>query len=151
MSFLAIVLLLLNQSTPLTNLSISGAESATFSTSDANACYVDDRHALNAQLTDPSSPMIVSFTVLGTVGDHPALNQLTALTLDGPADDSFVDWSASGGSVSLDDIAASVPVEGGDPGIQASTAGVLGHIDADLTSKQGAFHISGTFACHRPD
>ena len=62
-----------------------------------------------------------------------------------------MNWYAAGGTVSVDDVAASVPVEGGDPGVQASTSGVLGHIDADLTSKQGTFHLSGTFACHRPD
>jgi hypothetical protein len=100
---------------PLTNLSITGAESATFSASDANACYVDDRNALNAQLTDPSSPMIISFTVLGTVGVHPALHQLTALTLDGPADDSFVNWYAAGGTVSIDDVAAGVPSKAATP------------------------------------
>jgi hypothetical protein len=32
----------------------------------------------------------------------------------------------------------------------ASTHGVLGHIEADLSSKQGNVHISGPFACHSP-
>jgi hypothetical protein len=150
MFLLASVLLVLAQATPMTNLVVTGVESGTFTASNANACYVGDNNALNAQLTDPSSSMIISFTVLGTVGDHPAANQLTALTLDGPADDAFVNWSATGGTVSVDDLGAGVPVEGGDGAVQASTAGVLGHIDADLTSKQGTFHVSGPFACHSP-
>jgi hypothetical protein len=140
---------LLAQTSPLTNLVISGAESATFTTSDTNACDIDtDNNALRGQLTDPSSGIIVSFTVLGTAGPHPAKDQLSALSLDGPQDDPFVNWSGSGGTVTLDDVAASVPIEGGDASVAASTHGVIGHIDADLTSKQGSMHISGAFACH---
>lgn len=143
-------LLLVAQDAPLTNLAVSGAESVTFTNSDTNACYLDTDNALNAQLTDPSSSMVISLRVLGTVGDHPAANQLTALTLDGPSDDPFVNWSASGGTVTVDDLAANVPVEGGDPSVAASTHGVLGHIEADLNSKQGNVHVSGPFACHSP-
>ena len=151
MHLILIALLLFAQDMPLTHLVINGSESAEFTTSDSNACYSDDtNNALNAQLVDPSSAIIVSFTVLGTVGNHPAQNQLTALTLDGGADDPFVNWSSSSGTVTLDDVAANVPVEGGDTTVAASTHGVLGHIDADLTSRQGSFHISGTFACHSP-
>jgi hypothetical protein len=148
MNILLAALLLLAQSTPLTDLTITGSETAELTSSDANACYVADNNALSAQLTDAASSLIVSFTVLATPGDHPASNQLTALTLDGPSDDPFVNWSASGGTVSLDDLAARVPVEGGDQAVQASTAGVRGHIEADLTSRRGAFHIAGAFACH---
>jgi hypothetical protein len=151
MPLLAIALLLLAQGSPMTNLVITGAESVTITTSDANACYIDDsNNALNAQLTDPASGMIVSFTVLGTVGPHPAKDQLTALSLDGPADDPFVTWSGTGGTVTLDDVAASVPIESGDPSVSASTHGVVGHIEADLSSKQGTIHLSGPFACHSP-
>ncbi len=92
--------------------------------------------------------MLLSFTVKGTIGDHPAPGQLTALTLDGSGDDPFVNWSAASGTVTLDDMAASLPIEGGDPSVQAGTHGVLGHIDADLMSAQGSFHVSGPFACH---
>ena len=142
-------LLLLAQTAPLTALTLTGSESAELTTSDANACYVSpDDNALNAQLTDPATSLVLSFTVRATPGDHPASNQLTALTLDGSADDPFVSWSATAGTVTLDDLAARVPVEGGDQAVQASTAGVLGHIDADLTSRRGAFHVTGTFACH---
>lgn len=150
MHLLLIALLLLMQDAPMTNLVITGGESAAFTTSDANACYVGDNNALSAQLTDPSSPMILSLSVLDSVGDHPAANQLTAVTLDGPADDPFVNWSGSRGTITLDDIAASVPVEGGDNAVQVSTHGVLGHIDADMTSKRGSIHVSGPFACHSP-
>jgi hypothetical protein len=150
MHLLLIALLLLAQDVPMTSLSITGAESAAFTTSDTNACFVDDNNALSAQLTDPSSEMIISMRVLATVGDHPAQNQMTALTLDGPADDPFVNWSGSSGTVTLDDLSATVPIEGGDTAIAASTHGVVGHIDADLTSKQGSFHVSGPFACHSP-
>lgn len=151
MHILFTALLLVAQSTPLTHLTLTGSESAELTSSDANACYISpDNNALNVQVTDPSSSLILSFTVRATPGDHPASNQLTALTLDGPTDDPFVNWSARGGTVTLDDLAASVPVEGGDATVQASTAGVLGHIDADLASNRGAFHVSGTFACHSP-
>jgi hypothetical protein len=151
MHLILIALLLLAQDVPMTNLTITGAESATFTTSDANACYVeDDNNALNAQLADPSSAMIMSLTVLATVGSHPAKDQLKATTLDGPPDDPFVSWNGANGTVTLDDVAASVPIEGGDASVAAFTHGVLGHIDADLTSKQGSFHISGSFACHSP-
>ena len=69
----------------------------------------------------------------------------------GQGDNLFVNWSASGGTVTLDDRAAQVPVESGtDLGVSASTSGVLGHIDADLTSGQQSFHVSGPFACHSP-
>src|SRR5436190_24339205 len=106
MSFLALAFLALTQAQPLTNLVITGAENAAFTTSDANACYVGDNIGLSVQLTDPSSSMIISFTVLGTVADHPALDQMTALTLDGPTDDPFVNWNAAGGTVTLDDLSA---------------------------------------------
>jgi hypothetical protein len=144
-------LLLLAQQVSATNLAITGSESATFATSDANACFVDDTNALNVQLTDPSSPIILAMRILATPGDHPALNQVTALSLDGPTDDPFVNWSAASGTVSLDDLSASVPVEAGATAVSASTHGVLGHIDAELSSKQGSLHVQGPFACHRPD
>ncbi len=150
MLLVALAFLALAQGTPLTNLVLTGAESANLTASDTNACYIGDNNALNVQLTDPASSMIISFLVLGTVGDHPAVNQLTALTLDGPADDLFVNWSAAAGTVSIDDLAAQVPIELGDGAINASTSGVLGHIDADMTSRQGTFHINGQFACHSP-
>ena len=151
MHLLMIALLLLAQDAGPTNLSFTGAESATFTNSDTNACYIDaDNNALNAQLTDPSTEMIVSLTVLGTVGPHPARDQLHAVTLDGPADDPFVSWSAPSGTVTVDDLSATVPIEGGDTTVAASTHGVLGHIEADLTSKQGSVHVSGPFACHSP-
>ena len=148
---LVVAFLLLAQQASTTNLAITGAESATFASSDANACFVDDSNALHAQLTDPSSGIILSFRVLGTPGDHPARDQLTALTLDGPPDDAFVNWSAAGGTVSLDDLSATVPVELGDSSVRASTHGVMGHIDAELSSNLGSMHVSGAFACHRPD
>jgi hypothetical protein len=151
MHLLLLTFLLLAQQASTTNLAITGAESATFASSDANACYVDDSNALNVQLTDPSSAIILSFHVLATPGDPPALNQVTALTLDGPPDDAFVNWSAASGTVTLDDLSATVPVEAGDTSIQASTHGVMGHIDAELNSKQGSMHVLGAFACHRPD
>jgi hypothetical protein len=149
MHLLFIALSLLAQGTPLTNLTISGAESAAFTNSNTNACYIED-DVLSAQLSDPSSSMVISMRVKGTVGDHPAQNQLTVLTMDGPADDPFVNWSGSSGTVTLDDVAAQIPVEGGDTSISATTSGVLGHIQADLTSSQGSIHVSGPFACHSP-
>src|SRR5689334_19406589 len=146
----ALALLLFFQAAPLTNLVLTGAETATFTDSDTNACYMSD-DAFSAQLTDPTSSIIMSFTVKGTVGDHPAVNQLTALSFDGQGENLFVNWSASSGTVTLDDMSAQVPVESGaDLGVSASTSGVLGHIEADLTSSQGSFHVSGPFACHSP-
>ena len=150
MHLLLLAFVLFAQDAPLTNLTITGAESVVFTTSDTNACYIDDSNALNAQLTDATSGMIISMRILGTVGDHPATSQLTALTLDGPSDNPFVNWSSSNGTVTLDDTSATVPIEAGDPMISASTHGVLGHIDADLTSSQGGIHLSGPFACHSP-
>ena len=152
MHLLLIASLLFAQDATMTNLTISGAEAAVFTNSDTNACFFDDDggNGLNAQLTDPSSGIIISLRVLGTVGDHPARNQLTALSLDGPEDDPFVNWSSSSGTVTLDDVAATVPIEGGDSAIMAGTHGVRGHIDADLTSRQGNIHLSGPFACHSP-
>jgi hypothetical protein len=151
MYLLLIASLLFAQDAPMTNLTISGAESVVFTNSDTNACFLDeDSNALNAQLTDPSSGIIISLRVLGTVGDHPATSQLTALSLDGPEDDPFVNWSSPSGTVTLDDVAATVPIEGGAAAIMASTHGVLGHIDADLTSTKGTIHVSGPFACHSP-
>jgi hypothetical protein len=152
MHLFLIALLLLAQDAPMTNLAVTGAESTAFTSSDTNACYVDsDSNALNAQLFgDASTNMILSLNVLASVGDHPAQSQLQALTLDGPPADPFVNWQASSGTVTLDDVSADVPVEGGDDAVAASTHGVLGHIDADLTSPQGTIHISGPFACHSP-
>jgi hypothetical protein len=150
MHLLLIAVLVFAQNAPMTNLTITGAESAVFTHSDTNACFMDDGNALSAQLTDPSSGMIVSLRVLGTVGDHPARNQVTALTLDGPSSDPFVNWTAASGTVTLDDVAATVPLEGVDIAIAGSTHGVLGHIEADFTSTQGSFHVSGPFACHSP-
>jgi hypothetical protein len=151
MHLLLVAFLLLAQAASTTNLTITGAESATFATSDTNACFVDDSNALNAQLTDPSSAIILSLRVLASPGDHPARDQVTALTLDGPADDAFVNWSAASGTVTLDDLSAKVPVEAGDNTVQASTHGVVGHIDAELSSRLGSMHVLGAFACHRPD
>jgi len=151
MPWLAVALVLLAQGSPMTNVVVSGAESLTFTVSDTNACYIDDsNNALNAQLTDPTSGMVISFTVLGTVGDHPAKDQLTALSFDAQGADPFVSWNGTSGTVTLEDVAASVPVESGDASISASTHGVRGHIEADLTSKQGTIHLSGPFACHSP-
>jgi hypothetical protein len=152
MHLLLIAALLLAQNAPMTNLSVTGAESTAFTTSDANACFVDsDNNALNAQLFgDASTNMILSLRVLATPGDHPAKDQLSALTLDGPTADPFVNWQGASGTVTLDDVAADVPIETGDAAIAARTHGVLGHIEADLTSPQGSIHISGPFACHSP-
>jgi hypothetical protein len=150
--FVIALLLLFAQDAPMTNLSVTGDESSAFTTSDTNACYIDpDNNALNAQLFgDASLNMILSFTVLGTVGDHPATGQLGALTLDGPPADPFVSWQAISGTITLDDVAAEVPIETGDTLIAASTHGVVGHVDADLMSPRGNMHVSGPFACHSP-
>ena len=150
MRLLVTAFLLLAQDAGPTNLTITGAESAVFTNSDTNACFIQDNNALSAQLTDPSSEMILSLDVLATVGDHPAKDQLKGLTLDGPAEDPFVSWIGSSGTVTVDDLSASVPIEAGDASISASTRGVLGRIEADLTSKQGSIHVSGPFACHSP-
>jgi len=147
---LSIAFLLLAQDAGPTNLAITGAESAVFTNSDTNACFLQDNNALSAQLTDPSSEMILSLDVLATVGDHPAKDQLKGLTLDGPAEDPFVSWTGSSGTVTFVDLSASVPIEGGDASIPASTHGVFGRIDADMTSKKGSIHVSGPFACHSP-
>jgi hypothetical protein len=149
MYLLLVLLLAMLQPSPQTNLAITGDEQAGFTASDANACALDeDSGALRGQLTDPSSQLIISFTIKGTVGDHPAANQLTAVSLDGPEDNPIVNWSAAGGTVTLDDTAAAVAIESGDPSVSAGTQGVRGHLDADLSSALGAFHVSGPFACH---
>ena len=59
-----------------------------------------------------------------------------------------MNWTATGGTVTLDDTAARVVVEAGDPNVPVSTAGVRGHLDADLTSALGSVHVTGPFACH---
>jgi hypothetical protein len=134
---------------PLTDLSLSGSQSVEITASDANACYFDDQQVFNGQLTDPSSGLIISINVLGTVGDHPAKAadghaQLTMLGIDTTQSDPFINWAASGGTVTLDNIDTQVALDDG----SASTHGALGHIDADLTSPQGTVHVSGPFACH---
>ena len=132
-----------------TDLVLSGAQSLEITASDANACYFDSSNVFNGQLTDPASGLIISINVLGTAGDHPAKAsdghaQLTMLGYDASQADPFVNWSATGGTVTLDDIDTQVPLDDG----SASTHGALGHIDADLTSPTGALHITGPFACH---
>jgi hypothetical protein len=145
------LLMLLAQAGPQTNLTLSGAEQATFTTSDANACTVDDTSgALSGQLTDASSSLVLSFNVRDTLGDHPAQGQLTAVSLDGLGEDPIVPWTASDGTVSLDDLTAQIAIEAGDPSIAASTNGVRGRLDANLRSSKGTFHVAGSFACHTP-
>jgi hypothetical protein len=134
---------------PQTDLVLSGTEAVEMTASDVNACYVDSQNALSVQLTDPVTGQIISINVLGTVGDHPAKAadghaQLTMLGLDTTRDNPFVSWAATGGTVTLDNIDTQVALDDG----SASTHGALGHIDADLSSAQGALHISGPFACH---
>jgi hypothetical protein len=66
------------------------------------------------------------------------------LGFDSTRTDPFVNWAATGGTVTLDDIDTQVGLDDG----SASTHGALGHIEADLSSPQGTVHISGPFACH---
>jgi len=133
-----------------TDLVLTGAQSLEMTQTNANACYFDDsNNVFNGQLTDPASGLIISINVLGTAGDHPAKAsdghaQLTMLGYDSSQADPFINWSATGGTVTLDDIDTQVPLDDG----SASTHGALGHIDADLTSPTGAVHITGPFACH---
>jgi hypothetical protein len=134
---------------PQTDLVLSGSQMAELTATDANACYFDSQHALNGQLTDPSSGDIISINVAGSVGDHPAQAsdghaQVTMLAIDTTQDNPFVNWSASGGTVTLDNTDAQVALDDG----SASTHGVMGHINADLSGPQGMIHISGPFACH---
>ena len=131
-----------------TDLVLSGTQSLEITASNANACYFSD-NVFNGQLTDPASGLIISINVLGTAGDHPAKAsdghaQLTMLGFDASQADPFINWSATGGTVTLDDIDTQVALDDG----SASTHGALGHIDADLTSPNGAVHITGPFACH---
>src|ERR1700687_5436779 len=83
---IALLFRFLPQGAGPTNLAITGAESAVFTNSDTNACYLQDDNSLSAQLTDPSSEMILSLNVLATVGDHPPKNQLQGVSLAGPAE-----------------------------------------------------------------
>jgi hypothetical protein len=134
---------------PQTDLVLSGAQTAELTASDANACYFDPQNAFNGQLTDPSSGDIISINVAGSVGDHPAQAsdghpQLTMLGIDATLDNPFVNWAASGGTVTLDNTNTQVTLDNGG----SSTKGVVGHINADLSSPQGTIHISGPFACH---
>lgn len=140
--------------TPATDLVVTGAQSFEWTTSDVNACYFDTNSngasVFNAQLTDLSSNQIVTITILGSVGDHPAKAddghaQLTLVGLDATSQDNpLLEWDASGGTVTLDNAATDVALDDG----SASTQGALGHVDADLTSSEGSLHISGPFACH---
>ena len=134
---------------PQTDLVLTGARVLEMTLSNANACYFDSDNVFNGQLTDPASGLIISINVLGTVGDHPAKAsdghaQLTMLGYDSSQADPFINWSATGGTVTLDDIETQVGLDDH----SASTHGALGHIDADLTSPTGAVHITGPFACH---
>jgi hypothetical protein len=117
--------------------------------SDANACYLDADRVFNGQLADPLSGQIISINVLASPGDHPAKAsdghaQLTMLSFESTQTDPFVNWTATGGTVTLDSLETQVALDDG----SASTRGALGHIDADLSSTQGAIHITGSFACH---
>ena len=83
------------------------------------------------------------------MGDHPAKAsdghaQLIMLGYDPTQTDPLVNWAATSGTVTLDNIDTQVALDDG----SASTHGALGHIDADLTSPRGPLHISGPFACH---
>ena len=132
-----------------TDLMLSGTQSGELTKSDANACYFDSQQAFNGQLTDPSTGDIISINVAGSVGDHPALGsdghpQLTMFAIDTTQDDPFINWSASNGTVTLDNTDTQVPLDDG----SAATHGVLGHLNVDLNSPQGTLHISGPFACH---
>jgi hypothetical protein len=132
-----------------TDLVLSGTQNAEITRSDANACYFDAHNAFNGQLTDPTSGDIISISVAGSVGDHPAQAsdghaQLTMFAIDTTQDNPFINWSASGGTVTLDNTDTQVPTDDG----SATTHGVLGHIEADLNSPLGTLHISGPFACH---
>jgi hypothetical protein len=135
---------------PQTDLSLSGAQAVEMTTTDANACYFDSsNNTFNSEITDPTSGEIISINVLGTVGDHPAQAsdghaQLTMLAIDTSQDDPFINWKATGGTVTLDNIDTQVALDDG----SASTHGALGHIDADMSSPMGAIHVSGPFACH---
>jgi hypothetical protein len=132
-----------------TDLVLSGTQNVEITRSDANACYFDAQNAFNGQLTDPGTSDIISINVAGTVGDHPAQAsdghaQLTMFAIDATQDNPFINWSASGGTVTLVNTDTQVPTDDG----SASTRGVLGHIEADLNSPMGTLHISGPFACH---
>jgi hypothetical protein len=132
-----------------TDLVLTGSEAIEITASDTNACYFDSQNVLNVELTDPATAQIITMNVLGTVGDHPARAddghaQVSMLGIDSTQDNPFVNWLASGGTVTLDDIDTQVALDDG----SASTHGALGHIDADLSSPRGALHISGPFACH---
>jgi hypothetical protein len=132
-----------------TDLVLTGDQSGEMTSSDANACYFDSSNVFNAQLTDPTSSQIISIQVAGSVGDHPAKAddghaQLTMLGLDTTQDNPFVAWTATSGTVTLDNASTQIALDDG----SAGTQGALGHIEADLTSTQGTLHISGPFACH---
>jgi hypothetical protein len=133
-----------------TDLVVTGSQTGELKASDANTCYIDDQSGFNGQLTDPSVNDIISINVASSVGDHPARAsdghpQLTMLGIDEQSQDNpFINWSASGGTVTLNNTDTQVPLDDG----SASTHGVLGHIEADLSSPQGTIHISGPFACH---
>ncbi len=132
-----------------TDLMLSGAQTGEITVSDANACYFDSGSTFNGQLTDPGTGDIISIDVAGSAGDHPAQTsdgraQLTMLIIDPTQDNPFISLSASGGTVTLDNIDAQVALDDG----STSTRGVLGHLDADLNGPQGTLHISGPFACH---
>lgn len=121
---------------PQTDLVLSGAQSIEITSSNANACYFDSDNVFNGQLTDPVSGQIISINVLGTVGDHPAKAsdghaQLTMLGFDTTQDDPFINWAATGGTVTLDDIDTHVALDDG----SASTHGALGRIESDLNFK----------------
>ena len=138
-----------NADTPQTDLVLSGAQSVEITASNANACYLGSDNVFNGQLTDPVSGLIISIAVLGTVGDHPAKasdghSQLTMLGMDPTQDDPFVNWQATGGTVTLDDVDTQVALDDG----SASTHGALGHLTAELTSAKGTLQITGPFACH---
>jgi hypothetical protein len=134
---------------PQTDLVLTGVQAIEMTASDANACYLDSNNVFNGQLTDPDSGQIISINVLGTVGEHPAKAsdghaQLTMLGFDSSQADPFVNWAATGGTVTLDSVDTQVALDDG----TASTHGAQGHIEADLSSQQGVVHVSGAFACH---
>ncbi|MBV9322839.1 MAG: hypothetical protein JO352_03505 [Chloroflexi bacterium] len=134
---------------PQTDLVFSGAQSVEITASDTNSCYIDSQNALNAQITDPAAGQFIAIDVAGTVGDHPAMAsdghaQLTMLAVDTTRDDPFVNWAATGGTITVDSISTQVALDDG----SASTRGALGHIDADMSSPLGTLHVSGPFACH---
>jgi hypothetical protein len=133
-----------------TSLTITGGLETELDGSQANACVAENGD-FRAHLTSlTTSTTILTFEVRASgPGIFPVTqgNRVTLVSLSDDPAEFLVNWSGSGGTLTISSLDAQV--QGGDGG--AATRGATGSIDADLSDEgHDPVHISGSWACHFP-